>query len=60
MSDDGRYTVTINQATVLTGISRRRIEELLLAGRLKGRKNGAKNLIYVDSLKEYVDSLPPT
>lgn len=50
--------VSINDAAKMSGIGRTKLYEAFNAGYLKPRKLGAKTLIIVDDLRDYVNSLP--
>jgi len=49
----------INQAATIIGQHRRTIYSLIAAGRLKAVKSGRSTLIFYDSVKQYIASLPP-
>ena len=51
-------SVSVAQASVLTGLSRSRIYELLGSGQLRAVKNGARTVILFDSLRKFVIGLP--
>jgi len=48
----------IKESTRLSGLSRNEIYDGLNAGKIKGKKSGSKTLVILDSLFEYVRSLP--
>ena len=52
-------TVRINDVVKMTGLSRAEIYRLLLAGNLKAVKYGRTVLIFVDSVRDWLNSLPP-
>ena len=51
--------IPINQAATIIGQHRRTIYSLIAAGRLKAVKSGRSTLIFYDSVKQYIASLPP-
>lgn len=51
-------TVTISNATAMTGISRSELYRLLKAEKLRAIKSGHSTLIPIDSLRQYLGSLP--
>jgi excisionase family DNA binding protein len=53
------FTLTIDEATRLSGLSRSRLYEILARGELEARKAGKRTLIVAASLKSYVENLPP-
>ena len=53
-----KISVTINEATKLTGISRTLLYRLFNEGKLTPRKLGNRTLILVDDLDSLVKSLP--
>jgi excisionase family DNA binding protein len=52
-------SVSVAQASALTGISRSRIYELLASGHLQARKQGTRTVVLFDGLREFVAALPP-
>jgi excisionase family DNA binding protein len=51
--------IRINQAATMIGQNRRTIYSLIAANRLKAVKSGRSTLIFLDSVKQYIASLPP-
>ncbi len=49
---------TINDACVISGVSRTTIYEAIKAGALVARKCGNRTLIRHDDLKSWIDALP--
>jgi excisionase family DNA binding protein len=52
-------SVSVAQASTLTGFSRSRIYELISTGELKAVKQGARTVILYDALRQFVVALPP-
>jgi excisionase family DNA binding protein len=52
-----RLAVSVNQAAEAAGISRSSLYEEMAAGRLKFAKVGARRVILVDDLREWLASL---
>jgi hypothetical protein len=52
-------SVSVAQASILTGLSRSRIYELLGSRQLRAVKNGARTVILFDGLRRFVIGLPP-
>jgi hypothetical protein len=52
-------TVTIPEATRLSGLSRSEIYRRLAAGDITARKSGCRTLIIWASLKAHIEALPP-
>ena len=50
---------TIADAAKVSGIGRTTLYELIGAGKIEARKAGNRTLIPAESLKAYLDSLPP-
>lgn len=53
------FTLTIEDATRVSGLSRSRLYEILARGEIEARKAGKRTLIVAESLKSYVERLPP-
>ena len=51
--------IPIKQAATIIGQHRRTIYSLIAANRLKAVKSGRSTLIFYDSVKQYIASLPP-
>jgi excisionase family DNA binding protein len=51
--------LTIADAAKASGIGRTTLYELIGAGKIEARKAGNRTLIPAESLKAYIDSLPP-
>jgi excisionase family DNA binding protein len=51
--------IRINQAATMIGQNRRTIYSLIAADRLKAVKSGRSTLIFLDSVRQYIASLPP-
>ena len=56
MSNLSKY-ITIQKAADMTGLSYYFIREMVLSNKIRYIKSGAKYLINVDSLNEYLESL---
>jgi len=52
-------TVTVERGTELTGLSRSEIYRRLLSRDLRAVKKGRQTLIIYESLKQFINSLPP-
>jgi hypothetical protein len=52
-------TVSINDAKQMSGLSRSAIYRKLVAGEILAVKSGSRTLIVVESLLNYLTSLPP-
>lgn len=52
-------SVSVAQASTLTGLSRSRIYELLGSGQLRAVKDGARTVILFDGLRRFITTLPP-
>jgi hypothetical protein len=50
---------TIEDAVKFSGLARTRLYILLADGKLEARKAGRRTLIMGDSLRHYLESLPP-
>lgn len=51
--------LTIKDASAACGLGPTKIYELIGKGKIDARKEGRRTLILVESLKRYVESLPP-
>jgi excisionase family DNA binding protein len=51
--------VPVSQASAVIGKSPRSVYQLMASGKLKAVKSGRNTLIVYESIKEYVDMLPP-
>ena len=51
--------LTIAEATRVSGLGRTTLYEAIGAGRIEARKAGNRTLIPADSLRRFLDSLPP-
>jgi excisionase family DNA binding protein len=56
---DQILALTIADAAKASGIGRTTLYELIGAGKIEARKAGNRTLIPAESLKAYIDSLPP-
>jgi hypothetical protein len=52
-------TVTINDAKLMSGLSRSGLYRKLIAGEILAVKSGSRTLIVVESLLNYLTTLPP-
>ncbi len=52
-------TATVLEACRISGLSRPTIYRILGTGKIRAVKCGGRTLIWLDSLHEYLDSLPP-
>ena len=59
MTNIDPVSATIPNAVRLSGMSRSEIYRRLAAGDIKEVKNGSRTLVLMDSLREYLASLPP-
>lgn len=53
------FSISIDDAARLTGICRSRIYDLINAGSIDARKMGKSTLILGDSLRKFLENLPP-
>ena len=51
--------IPVNEAAVISGISRSELYRRMAAGQIKARKSGRSTLVLMDSLREHLASLPP-
>ena len=59
MLDAQPIAVTIPRAVLLSGLGRSVVYTLIADGTLKAVKAGRRTLVLTDSLRNYVESLPP-
>lgn len=59
INTDFPMSVSIDDASRLTGICRSRIYDLINAGAIDARKFGKSTIILTDSLKKFLAQLPP-
>ena len=52
-------TVTVPIAVKLSGLGRSTVWSLLATGQIKSAKAGRRRLVFVNSLNEYLSTLPP-
>jgi len=52
-------SLTINDAARLCGLGRTTIYQAIGAGKLDARKSGNRTLIPADSLRKFIENLPP-
>lgn len=57
--DTRPYSYSVESASAATGLSEWKIRELIRHERVAARQEGAKLVIDGESLRHYVDSLPP-
>ncbi|WP_298283649.1 hypothetical protein [Acidocella sp.] len=53
------FALTVENAVKASGLARSRIYLLLGEGKLEAKKAGKRTLIMADSLRRYLESLPP-
>lgn len=53
------YTLTVLDAVGFSGCSRTRLFEAIRDGTLNSRQAGRRTLIFADSLRAWIDGLPP-
>lgn len=54
-----QLAMTVEDAIKISGLARSRIYILLAEGKLEARKAGRRTLIIGESLRRYIDELPP-
>jgi hypothetical protein len=54
-----QFALTVEDAVKASGLARSRLYVLLAEGKLEARKAGRRTLIMGDSLRHYLESLPP-
>jgi hypothetical protein len=54
-----QITLTIEDAVKASGLARSRLYQLMGSGELVTRKAGKRTLITGESLRNYIDNLPP-
>jgi excisionase family DNA binding protein len=59
LDPQGAITATVANVSRTTGISRSQIYRLLACDKLKAVKHGRTTLVLMDSVREYLASLPP-
>jgi hypothetical protein len=59
MSELDPMLVTVDRVTDLIGKCRRSVYQLIATDKLEAVKSGRNTLVVYDSVKRYVDSLPP-
>jgi hypothetical protein len=56
---EGQITCTIPHALKASGLGRSKFYVLLASGAIDARKCGGRTLVVVDSLRDYLEGLPP-
>ena len=53
-----KLTLTVNEATALTGLGRSTIYRLINDGKLKPRKVGKRTLFLMSEIRDFIENLP--